>query len=150
MHLPWGVPIGGEGSSSCLLTQQDYVTLYSNALHIPLWTAFKLSKSVRLLKSYTYVILCCVLLSSQQASMDRLSSIGSCLRRDPRLPPPNSSNCTDYTAREGGEYVPVRLSAAAALSTDSTPQQLTTNLLSSVVPQMEKFNKSKQSTCRYL
>ena len=46
LHLPWGVPSGGEGSSSCLLTQQDYVTLYSNALHIPLWTAFKLTNKV--------------------------------------------------------------------------------------------------------
>jgi DNA/RNA endonuclease G (NUC1) len=47
LHLPWGVPSGGEGSSSCLLTQQDYITLYSNALHIPLWTAFKLTRTVR-------------------------------------------------------------------------------------------------------
>ena len=46
LHLPWGVPSGGEGSSSCLLTQQDYITLYSNALHIPLWTAFKLTRTV--------------------------------------------------------------------------------------------------------
>jgi hypothetical protein len=46
LHFPWGVPSGGEGSSSCLLTQQDYITLYSNTLHIPLWTAFKLNKKV--------------------------------------------------------------------------------------------------------
>ena len=70
-------------------------------------------------------------------------SVGSgCLRRDPRVPPPNSSNCTDYTTgREGGEeFVPVRL-PAAALSTQA--QQLNANLLSSVVPQLEKFNTSK-------
>ena len=46
LHLPWGIPSGGEGSGSCLLTQQDYITLYSNTLHIPLWTAFKLTKRV--------------------------------------------------------------------------------------------------------
>ena len=46
LHLPWGVPNGGEGSSSCLLTQQDYVTLYSNTLRIPLWSAFKLTRQV--------------------------------------------------------------------------------------------------------
>ena len=42
-HLPWGVPTGGEGSSACLLTQPDYITLYSNTLHIPLWSAFRLT-----------------------------------------------------------------------------------------------------------
>ena len=76
--------------------------------------------------------------------MDDPESIGSsCLRRDPRVTPSNSSNCTDYTTGEGGEeFVPVRL-PAAALSTPSTqPQQLNVNLLSSAVPQMEKFNTS--------
>ena len=46
LHLPWGVPRGGEGSSACLLTQPDYITLYSNTLHIPLWSAFKLTNKV--------------------------------------------------------------------------------------------------------
>ena len=81
---------------------------------------------------------------SQQVNIDTELNSSSCLRRDPRVPPPNSSNCTDFTTgREGGgEFVPVRL-PAAALSTQSTPaQQLNANLLSSVVPQMEKFNTS--------
>ena len=74
--------------------------------------------------------------------------VDTCLRRDPRVPPASSSNCTDYTAggREGGgeEFVAVRL-AAAALSTQSTQtQRLNANLLSSVVPQMKKFNTSKK------
>lgn len=47
-HLPWGVPNGGEGSNSCLLTHPDYITLYSNTLHIPLWSAYKLTKEVSL------------------------------------------------------------------------------------------------------
>ena len=70
---------------------------------------------------------------------------GGCLRRDPRVTPPNSSNCSDYTTgREGGEFVPVRL--APALSDASTAQQLniTTNLLSNVVPQMMEFNTSEK------
>ena len=76
-------------------------------------------------------------------------SVGRCLRRDPRVPPASSSNCTDYTTggREGGEeeFVAVRL-AAAALSTQSTrTRQLNGNLLSSVVPQLKKFNTSKKS-----
>jgi DNA/RNA endonuclease G (NUC1) len=70
------------------------------------------------------------------------SSVSSCLRRDPRVPPHNSSNCTDYST--GGEFVAVSL-AAGTLSTHSTlPQQFTANLLSNVVPQVEKFNKSEQ------
>ena len=70
--------------------------------------------------------------------------VDTCLRRDPRVPPASSSNCTDYTAggREGGgeEFVAVRL-AAAILSTQSTQtQQLNANLLSSVVPQLANFS----------
>ena len=75
--------------------------------------------------------------------MDPSSSADSCLRRDPRVPPASSSNCTDYTTggREGGEeFVAVRL-AAAALSTQSTQtQRLNANLLSSVVPQLANFS----------
>ena len=85
-----------------------------------------------------------VLIIIQQANMEPPALVGvKCLRRDPRIPPPNSSNCTDYYT-PGGEFVPVKLAeAAAALSTHSAPRQLTINLLSNVVPQMEKFNKSK-------
>ena len=79
--------------------------------------------------------------------MDPPLSVGDCLHRDPRIPPPNSSNCTDYTTgREGGgEFVPVRLPAAALSDQSTQPQQLNANLLSSVVPQLANF-----STGRYI
>ena len=145
VHLPWGVPRGGEGSSSCLLTQPHYITLYSSALHIPLWTAYKLTSSVcnylHLWHSCSkFCIYSVYLLSFQQASRNPRFN-GSCLRRDPRLLPTNSANCTDYTENgSSDEFVPIRM--AAGLST-STPDQLTTNLLSNVLPQINKFNTSK-------
>ena len=53
-HLPWGVPTGGEGSNACLLTQPEYITLYSSTLHIPLWSAYKLTKEVSL---FTHILM---------------------------------------------------------------------------------------------
>ncbi len=50
-HLPWGVPLTlGVELDSCLMVQQHYVSLYSHALHLPLWTAYKLTRQVRVLK----------------------------------------------------------------------------------------------------
>ena len=87
-----------------------------------------------------YTVLYDNIIAPQQAILP--PSSGSCLRRDPRVPPTHSSNCSDYTSEEeGGEFVPVRLTAA--LSTPSPPHQLTTNLLTNVVPQMAKFNTGK-------
>lgn len=46
LHLPHGVPTGGQGRGACLLTNNHSVTLYSTFLHIPLWVAFTLSVKV--------------------------------------------------------------------------------------------------------
>lgn len=54
LHLPLGVPRGGEGLGACLLTNNHSVTLYSTYLHIPLWVAFTLSVKVYI----QYVGLC--------------------------------------------------------------------------------------------
>lgn len=51
-HLPWGAPpIVGVGLDSCLMVQQHYVSLYSHELHLPLWTAYKLTRQVRITRA---------------------------------------------------------------------------------------------------
>ena len=46
MHLPLGVPRGGEGDGACLLTNKHSVSLFSTVLHIPVWVAFTLTSQV--------------------------------------------------------------------------------------------------------
>ena len=47
LHLPWGVPSGGEGGGACLLSQEEYIVQYSTTLHVPLWLAYRLTAEVR-------------------------------------------------------------------------------------------------------
>ena len=56
MHLPLGVPGGGQGGGACLLTNNHSVTLYSTILHIPLWVAFTLTTEVHThLHEFSYI-----------------------------------------------------------------------------------------------
>lgn len=54
-HIYGGIPQGGGGSGSCLLTNKDSVNKYSTALHIPLWNAYRLNKNVCDRKMYCYL-----------------------------------------------------------------------------------------------
>ena len=49
-HVPWGLPEGGAGEGGCILNQREFVTGYSNYLHVPLWVAYRLDGKVRLNK----------------------------------------------------------------------------------------------------
>lgn len=42
-HTIGGVPQGGGGRSSCLLTDQHHMIKYSTTLHIPLWIAYRMN-----------------------------------------------------------------------------------------------------------
>ena len=44
-HFPWGVPDGGRGEGACLLTQPNFVHLYSNTLRIPLLVGYTVNAS---------------------------------------------------------------------------------------------------------
>ena len=58
-HLPWGVPLGGGGSDSCLLTQPYYIINYSFYYHIPLWVAYQLDGTVSHSLHYGYALCSC-------------------------------------------------------------------------------------------
>ena len=45
-HIIGGVPRGGGGSGSCVLTDQQKINKYSTTLHIPLWVAYRLDGNV--------------------------------------------------------------------------------------------------------
>lgn len=45
-HIYGGVPQGGGGSGSCLLTNKDSINKYSTTLQIPLWNAYRLDGNV--------------------------------------------------------------------------------------------------------
>ena len=45
-HIYGGMPQGGGGSGSCVLTNKDSVDKYSTTLHIPLWSAYRLNRDV--------------------------------------------------------------------------------------------------------
>ena len=42
-HTLGGVPQGGGGRGSCLLTDQHHIIKYSTTLHIPLWIAYRMN-----------------------------------------------------------------------------------------------------------
>ncbi|XP_064385696.1 venom phosphodiesterase 2-like [Halichondria panicea] len=130
-HLPWGAPpTVGVGLDSCLMVQQHYVSLYSHELHLPLWTAYKLTRQ-------------------QVQDFTTSPFTTTCVRRDPRLLPSNSASCTDYSPPPSFNVEvanitysqttlrPIRM--AAGLSTVEI-EELTTSLLSNILPQSAKFN----------
>ena len=45
-HIYGGVPQGGGGGGSCVLTNKGSVNKYSTTLHIPLWIAYRLNRNV--------------------------------------------------------------------------------------------------------
>ena len=50
-HLPLGVPlIDLQGSSTCQLVHQNFISGYSKTYKMPLWTAYKLEKQVTWMK----------------------------------------------------------------------------------------------------
>ena len=48
-HLPWGVPmpLRESVSTSCVLTQEGFITGYSSTFRIPRWVAYRLDGKVR-------------------------------------------------------------------------------------------------------
>jgi len=55
-HHPWGVPQGGYGDGACILSQQAYVSLYSNSLNTPLWAGYTLDPQVSDRTSVRYLV----------------------------------------------------------------------------------------------
>ncbi|XP_065906143.1 bis(5'-adenosyl)-triphosphatase enpp4-like isoform X2 [Dysidea avara] len=70
-HLFGGVPVGGGGTGSCELTDQQQVIKYSTTLHIPLWVAFRISSTP-------------------------VNDVINCSRVDPRLHVDQSAKCSHF------------------------------------------------------
>ncbi|XP_065915476.1 venom phosphodiesterase 2-like [Dysidea avara] len=71
-HTLGGVPQGGGGRGSCLLTDQHHIIKYSTTLHIPLWIAYRMNGP------------------SEPVSGN------NCWRADPRVPA--AVKCSDYNS----------------------------------------------------
>ncbi|TSL82490.1 Ectonucleotide pyrophosphatase/phosphodiesterase family member 2 [Bagarius yarrelli] len=116
-NLPYGRPAVMFQTKYTILHHSDYISGYSEALLMPLWTSYTVSKQV----DVTVLP----------------EALNTCLRPDARVPPPSSQSCTSYRANKQNSYeflYPPQLSS----STDATYDAL---LITNTVPMYPAFKR---------
>jgi len=116
-HIPYGMPVsaGGALAHEHMLHQKDYVTWYDDDLRVPLWVAYRISRS------------------NVSTVRERLD----CFRRDPRLSNDSAAECDDYfePTFDQGHLAP----NADFKRTES--MMINTYVYSNMTPQHKNFNE---------
>jgi DNA/RNA endonuclease G (NUC1) len=115
-HIPYGMPVAAVTvAHEHMLHQKDYVTWYDDDLRVPLWVAYRLTRS------------------HAGAVRERLD----CFRRDPRLSNDAAAECEDYfePTFDQGHLAP----NADFKATES--MMLNTYVYSNITPQHKNFNE---------
>ncbi|CAG6016118.1 unnamed protein product [Menidia menidia] len=77
-NLPYGRPAVLFRTKYSILHHSDYISGYSEALSMPLWTSYTVSREVE--------------------ASPLSEALSSCVRADARIPPAHSQSCTSYRA----------------------------------------------------
>lgn len=115
-HIPYGMPAAAATAThEHLLDQKDYVTWYDDDLRVPLWVAYRLTKS------------------GATAVRERLD----CFRPDPRLSSDSSAECDDY---QEPIFDQGHLAPNADFKTTEA-MMINTYIYSNITPQQKNFNE---------
>jgi DNA/RNA endonuclease G (NUC1) len=115
-HVAYGVPVtAGAPVHEHILHQKDYVTWYDDELRVPLWVAYRITRS------------------NVSTVRERLD----CFRRDPRLSNDAAAECNDYfePTFDQGHLAP----NADFKRTES--MMINTYIYSNMTPQHKNFNE---------
>ncbi|XP_073780586.1 autotaxin isoform X4 [Danio rerio] len=116
-NLPYGRPAVMFRTKYCILHHTDYISGYSEALHMPLWTSYTVSKQV----DFTPLT----------------DALSNCIRPDSRVPTAYSQSCSNYRTEKQISYsflYPPQLSSTQEARYDAV-------LITNTVPMYTAFKR---------